>query len=100
MYYIYAVTKVMTDSRLIIMGGAIINFIYFYFATAGALPAPPATLNLATMRGFVFFLGLLVKLSLAQEPCIPPAGKPNCVCDTPGGTIDLSSLSNTDGSAR
>ena len=97
MYYIYAVTKVMTDSRLIIiMGGAII---YFYFAT-GALPAPPVTLNLATMRGFVFFLSLLVKLSLAQEPCIPPAGKPNCVCDTPGGTIDLSSLSNTDGSAR
>ena len=52
------------------------------------------------MRGFVVFLGLLVKLSLAQEPCIPPAGKPNCVCDTPEGTIDLSSLSNTDGSAR
>ena len=52
------------------------------------------------MRGFVFFLGLLAKLSLAQEPCIPPTGKPNCVCDTPGGTIDLSSLSNTDGTAR
>ncbi|XP_019851288.1 PREDICTED: uncharacterized protein LOC105312529 [Amphimedon queenslandica] len=52
------------------------------------------------MRGFVFFQIVLVGLSSAQQPCIPPSGKPSCVCDTADGTIDLSSISNTDGTAR
>ncbi|XP_011403557.1 PREDICTED: uncharacterized protein LOC105312530 [Amphimedon queenslandica] len=52
------------------------------------------------MRGFIFFQLVLVGLSSAQQPCIPPSGKPSCVCDTADGTIDLSSISNTDGTAR
>ncbi|XP_011403558.1 PREDICTED: uncharacterized protein LOC105312531 [Amphimedon queenslandica] len=52
------------------------------------------------MRGFVFFQLVLVGLSSAQQPCIPPSGKPGCVCDTADGTIDLSSISSTDGTAK
>lgn len=32
--------------------------------------------------------------------CKPPAGSPRCVCDTPDGRIDLSSIGNKDGTAR
>lgn len=48
---------------------------------------------------FVFF-GLLHGFTEGQQACQPPLGEPSCVCETPDGAIDLTSLSSHDGSPR
>ena len=42
----------------------------------------------------------LVVPSLSQTLCPPVPGKPSCVCKSDKGIIDLTSLANTDGTAR
>ena len=40
---------------------------------------------------------LLLLSVKAQDRCTPPSGKPNCVCETNDGVIDLTSMSYQDG---
>ncbi len=56
-------------------------------------------------RTSVLLLALAACISADPAPptgtlCIPVSGKLGCVCNHPGGTIDLTSLGKNDGTAR
>ena len=58
--------------------------------------------KMLVFSGVLVLLFALVVPSLSQTgtPCPPVPGKPSCVCKSDKGIIDLTSLANTDGTAR
>lgn len=53
--------------------------------------------HLLNMLVIAIPFSLLLLSAKAQDKCTPPSGKPNCVCETTDGVIDLTSMSYQDG---